>query len=512
MTGFYVVWIGFITTIISLGVERFIQPSVPNIYRSYTAYLLHFSIISLFYLLSLLIVQRPVFSSLFVLITQAIFVIISNAKYKALKEPLVFSDIVMFSQAFKYPRLYFPFLGWLPIIGAPVLIVAAIVLVLNFEPIHELNYLWLMLYLLISIVLMYKMALKQTPRLDIAQDIQHIGFIASLISYEILARQDTHKKQIENTLKNTPWQDTKTEGSHVLTTKKNNKQHDIVVMQSESFFDARRLHPSVSRHVLENFDRCCAESLQYGRLNVSAWGANTMRTEFSFLSGIGFEEMGYYRFYPYHYMRHYQVATLASYLQQKGYYCICIHPHHAEFFGRASLFPQLGFDEFIDIASFKEIDKYGPYISDQAVSKKIIEMLALKHEYNKPCFIFAITTENHGPLHLEKATAEDEEKYYTGAQPDNTDELSIYLRHLNNADEMIGSLMTTLKAHEKNTLFCLYGDHVPSMPAIYAETAFNDNRTDYVIWSSTSIKNKKHNKKNVSAECLAKQIKKIISD
>jgi len=512
MIDFYIAWVWFFTLLISIGIEYFIKPSVPEICRSYTAYLLHFSIISLFYLLSLFIVQRPIFSSLFVLITQAIFVIVSNAKYQALKEPLVFSDIVMFSQAFKYPRLYFPFLGWLPIIGAPVLIVVVIVLVLSFEPVSILNYFLLTLFLLVSIVLMYAMALRQKPRLDIAQDIQQIGFIASLISYAMLARQDTHKKQIENTLKNTLWQDTKKDNSATLKTKKNNKQHDIIIMQSESFFDARRLHASISHHVLENFDQCCTESLQYGRLNVSAWGANTMRTEFSFLSGIGFEAMGYYRFYPYHYIRHYQVATLASYLQQKGYYCICIHPHHAEFFGRASLFPQLGFDEFIDITSFSETDKYGPYISDQAVSKKMIEILKLKHEHNKPYFIFAITMENHGPLHLEVATPEDEKKYFTGIRPNNTDELSIYLRHLNNADKMIGSLMATLKKREQNTLFCLYGDHVPSMPEIYAETAFNDNRTDYVIWSSTSIKNKKKNKKEVSVQCLAKKIKEIISE
>ncbi|HHL18729.1 MAG TPA: LTA synthase family protein, partial [Thiothrix sp.] len=136
----------------------------------------------------------------------------------------------------------------------------------------------------------------------------------------------------------------------------------------------------------------------------------------------------------------------------------------------------------------------------------------LKHKHNKPCFIFAITMENHGPLHLEKVTAENEKQYYRGVQPNNKDELSIYLRHLKNADKTIKYLMTTLKRYEKNTLFCLYGDHVPSMPAIYAETAFNDNRTDYVIWSPISIKNNKHNKKNISTQCLTKQIKKIIGD
>lgn len=505
MSHFYTLWL--ITVLVSISLEYFIKPFAPKYYRCYTAYLLHFSIISFIYLISIVIVQRPIFSSLFVLITQAIFIVISNAKYKALKEPLVFSDIVMFSQAFKYPRLYFPFLGWLPIIAVPALVFLAIVLVLRFEPTIVLNYSLLILSILSSLILIYTMALQQEPNLDIAHDIQHIGFVASLVSYDILSRQNRHTKHINRTLKNTVWHDDEINASgspHI-------KQQDIIVIQSESFFDARRLHPSVAHHVLHHFDQCCDQAYQYGKLNVDAWGANTMRTEFSFLTGVGFEKMGYYRFYPYHYMRHYNVATLASYLQKKGYYCICVHPHHAEFFGRATLFPQLGFDEFIDIDAFNETDKYGPYVSDQAVSQKILEILALKREQHKPCFIFSITMENHGPLHLEKVTIEDETNYYTDSLPHHADELSIYLRHLKHADQMIGELMTTLKSDGKDTLLCLYGDHVPSMPEIYAETGFNNNQTDYVVWSPVFINNKKDNKKDLYVHDLAKEIKNMIS-
>jgi len=503
MSKLYLVW--FITFILSISIEYFTKPSPPKFYRTYTTYILHFSIISLFYITIVFIVQRPIFASLFVLITQIIFVIISNAKYKALKEPLVFSDIVMFSQAFKYPRLYFPFLGWLPLIGAPTLIISAIIWVLRFEPSLSFNHPLLIFFIFISIIFIYHFSLKQEPSLNIVQDIQQIGFIASLVSYEVLSRQGKHKKQIANLLQVTQatlWSEAEQE---------TNREQDIIVIQSESFFDARRLHPSVSQHVLKNFDRCCAESLHYGQLNVAAWGANTMRTEFSFLSGIDFEDMGFYRFYPYYYIRHYQLTTFAHYLQKKGYYCICIHPHHAGFFGRKDLFPQLGFDEFIDISAFNQDDKDGPYISDKAVSEKIIERLTLKANH-KPCFIFAITMENHGPLHLEKASSEDKKKYYTGMlPPDNTEILSIYLRHLENADKMIGSLMTTLKNDNKNTLLCLYGDHVPSMPEIYAETGFNDNRTEYVIWSSAHIKKNSRNKKDIAAQCLAQKIKNSLS-
>ena len=51
-----------------------------------------------------------------------------------LREPLVFSDIAMFSQAFKHPRLYLPFLGIVPAIAAPIIAGALIFLVIKYEP------------------------------------------------------------------------------------------------------------------------------------------------------------------------------------------------------------------------------------------------------------------------------------------------------------------------------------------------------------------------------------------
>ena len=149
----------------------------------------------------------------------------------------------------------------------------------------------------------------------------------------------------------------------------------VVVVQSESFFDARRIMETPPAGYLKHFDRMSTEARYSGRLRVPAWGANTLRTEFAFLSGIPDEAMGVDRFNPYLGYCAKPVWTIASYLRSIGYRTVCIHPYHKSFFRRDKAYPHLGFDEFIDIASFKESDRIGPYTSDAAVAAKIEALL-----------------------------------------------------------------------------------------------------------------------------------------
>ncbi|MEZ5448219.1 MAG: sulfatase-like hydrolase/transferase [Thiolinea sp.] len=92
--------------------------------------------------------------------------------------------------------------------------------------------------------------------------------------------------------------------------------------------------------------------------------------------------------------------------------------------------------------------------------------------------------ENHGPLHLESASPEEWQQYYYQPPPAQHDDLTIYLRHLCNADRMLGQLQQRLSVHERSALLCFYGDHVPSMPQVYGDLAIKDGRTDYLIWSN----------------------------
>jgi phosphoglycerol transferase MdoB-like AlkP superfamily enzyme len=156
----------------------------------------------------------------------------------------------------------------------------------------------------------------------------------------------------------------------------------------------------------------------------------------------------------------------------------------------------LGFDEFIDIKSFTHTAQttqqqdQGPYVSDQALTDKILDTLAQPHE--QPLFIFAITMENHGPLHLEQITDSEQRQWVSEPLPQNCQELAIYLRHLANADQMILRLLRQLSASNATTdspqqrpaQLLWYGDHVPVLTKVYEQFGYPDGHTDYFLWRS----------------------------
>ena len=543
---FWVFWIFnnalLLTVIFSFIVERYLKPQRPRL--NVKTVILQSLIVTLLFLAVTLIVQRPIFAALAVSIFLIILTGVSNAKFIALKEPMVFSDITMFSQAFRHPRLYFPFLGLLPVIAMPLVIIGLIYAVLTLEPALQIT--WHRMLMTLTAMLVCIVAAKSIAKglkisQDPASDNRDFGLLNSLLAYAVQARSEQHQSYIKSALDKSPFaiaiSEVKTNGTtaeidskipvlskveatphHFIGISLEQALQNITVVQSESFFDARRLDSSINSDVLKYYDDCLSESALYGKLKVPAWGANTMRTEFSFLTGLKYEEMGLYRYYPYQYLHKMPIVSLAKLLQSQGYHCVCIHPHPASFFGRDRIFPPMGFDEFIDIKSFDTTHTFGPYISDQAVTDKILEV---NNKYNhKPLFIFAITMENHGPLHLEKTTREEQQSYFSKPPIDKINDLTVYLRHLKNADNMVDKLTTEYRKDVKPHTICFYGDHIPSMPKIYKELAYEDRDSDYFIWNNrpeekshpTEVPNEKHkNNKPVDisvnslAETLLKQ-------
>lgn len=525
---YFLVFTLFVTIAFSFAPEQLLKPAPARI--SNRSIVLQSLLVSILFFTVTLIVQRLVFASLAVSIFLIILSGVSNAKFQALRESLVFSDIAMFSQAFKHPRLYFPFLGFWPVVIMPLVIIALIVALFMIEP--AMAFTWQRISLtIIAIILCFVVSKKIAEKLKLSEDPaidnRDHGLLNSLFAYEIQARTHTHKLHIERALNNSPFAIKSTSDSKEKTPptflgissdqSDQNTHHNITVIQSESFFDARRLSTKIKRNVLENYDSCLDESLQYGKLDVPAWGANTMRTEFSFLTGLKYEDMGLYRYYPYQYLHKMQVFSLAKLLQSQGYHCVCIHPHPASFFGRDRIYPQMGFDEFIDIDSFDNKQTFGPYISDQAVTNKILEIS--KKYTDKPLFIFAITMENHGPLHLEKTSKDERQTYFSKEPMEKSNDLSVYLRHLKNADKMIADLTSAYRKQEQSSTICFYGDHIPSMPKIYQELSYEDRDSDYFIWnnkashistsSTTSDKVKKTTSKTIKVDTLAETLLKM---
>jgi phosphoglycerol transferase MdoB-like AlkP superfamily enzyme len=277
---------------------------------------------------------------------------------------------------------------------------------------------------------------------------------------------------------------------------------DVIVIQSESYFDARRVSAAINSSAYVQFDRACRESVVWGQLTVPAWGANTMRSEFSFLTGLASRKLGGARFYPYVFLRR-ACASLPGWLQHHGYRTLAMHPYYANFFGRDRIFPLLHFDNFLDITHFEKAPRAGPYTADAAVADAILAELE-NGPVQTPRFIFAITMESHGPLQLETVQPGEWKSYHTLGEDKKWAELTTYLRHVTNADAALGHLLERLQARSRPTVVCFYGDHVPSLWNQFHALGKVPKHSAYFIWRNFG--SRPATRQNVGIEALGSMV------
>lgn len=427
--------------------------------------------------LELALFSRPYVAAANVLALILFVVLVNNAKYLSLREPFVAQDFDFFIDTLRHPRMYLPFLG----IGRAVVSCAAIVgalyagLTLEAPLIRSLppaacvaGTISLCVFGGFLVWMSSKCHLPLTFEPEV--DLERLGLLASLWCYGAEERKPIRVAGA------------KTFAAPAV--RLTGSLPDLVVVQSESFFDARRLFPGIRPEVLRRFDRLKEAAVCHGLLEVPAWGANTVRTEFSFLTGLGNEALGVHRFNPYRRMARQGVPNLAGFLKRFGYRTVCVHPYPASFYARDKVFPVLGFDEFIDIRSMGEIPKTGQYVGDVELAEIVGGLLDARSSVGRqPLFLFVITMENHGPLHFESPVPEEVERYYSEPPPAGCNDLTVYLRHLANADRMFGMLREQMERQGGEGWLCLYGDHPPIMPHVYDALGVPGNRTDYVIWN-----------------------------
>lgn len=458
---------------LSVVIERLMTPRLPMA-RPLAAWALHGGSWLSAYATLTLVLGRPWFAAAAVSAFLLMLVLVNNAKFKALREPFVFQDYEYFTDAIRHPRLYIPFLGWWKFLGAAAGFVLAVAVGLWMEEAPVQRLAWSGQLGGIAVVfgggalLLLAGSWKRLPvSFEPVRDVRALGLLASLWRY---AQEEGTPLAVASPF-------------DFLTPKRpEGDLPHLVAVQSESFFDPRPLFAGIRPEVLVEFDRLRSDAVAHGKLKVPAWGANTVRTEFAFLTGIGEDKLGVHRFNPYRAIAAGgDVPSLASYLKGLGYRTVCIHPYPASFYHRDRVYPRLGFDEFLDVRAFGDTMRFGPYIGDAAVADKVA---ALLRKATGPVFVFVITMENHGPLHLERVAPADIEALYSVPPPEGCDDLTIYLRHLRNADQMIAKLRQTLDRCERPASLCWFGDHVPIMPSVYETFGAPDGEVKYVIWNN----------------------------
>jgi hypothetical protein len=437
-------------------------------YRPVTAVSLHSAALAVLIGSAMAITARPFFSIGVAIVLIALLAVVSNAKFESLREPFVFTDLSLFSQVFSHPRLYLPFLSLGKIIAIVIGVAIAVSGFFIENPIglhaRAISALAAVACLAIGFTLSSRMPLT----LDPMEDQRRCGFFAVFVAYLINGFRGAERHAFARAVAEGPF----ASGQPVT-------RPDVIVVQSESYFDARRLGAYVLPGSYANFDKARREAFEYGRLTVPAWGANTMRSEFAMLTGLPSAALGYARFYPYMFVRG-ACTSIAGWFKRGGYRTLAIHPYYASFFGRDRAFRQMRFDRFIDISEFADAQRVGPYVADSAVADAIIA--DLQRNQHTPVFAFAITMENHGPLHLEPVASGESTSRHTLGDDSRWRDLTAYLRHVENADRMIGKLTDFLRQRARPTVLCFYGDHVPALPRVFDALGAAPATSDYFIW------------------------------
>lgn len=423
--------------------------------------------------------HRPVLSAVAIAAGAAGLALADAVKRTTLLEPLVFADRAELLEVIRHPRLYLPFAGPLKVVGGAVVAMAAVATLFWLEP--PAPYLPpLEPALLIAALVLLPVRPSILPLVarvyrarglvgEPFADMRRFGFLAGMVMQATVARDERARRRSSVAL----YQAASTVQPN-RTGPVSRLGGPVVLVQAESFFDARHLGPFIPPDLLPAFDRMRAGALQTGRLTVPCWGANTVRSEFAVLTGIDSATLGLDRFNPYERFAQEQVRSIAWEMKRQGYRTICLHPFDKRFYARHRVMPQLGFDEFRGPETFPP-QAPGHYVSDEGIAQAIAEIIAAEGPH---VFVFAMTMANHGPWDQEVAGPLD-------ALPDappglvELAPLRRYLAGLRGTDAMLATLMAACPA---DGLVAVYGDHQPSLPGAFAALGYADQRTDYAIW------------------------------
>lgn len=245
------------------------------------------------------------------------------------------------------------------------------------------------------------------------------------------------------------------------------EQFDVIVILSESFFDARIL-PGVefSQNPLEHYDALLERPNCYsGTLYTTASGGGTVRPEFGMLTGLTTDYLPDVTT-PYWFVDE-EVPSYVSICKELGYDTLAIHPYDRTFYARNQAYPYLGFDRFLDMEDLPQLvtaEYKRDYITDHST---LLLMEKCLDEAENPTFMFVITMQNHQPYNaMDPADIQVEVTSPDLSEPALT-ALTTYTQGLYDADRMLGDLADYIDRRERPTIAVFFGDHLPTLGSNY---------------------------------------------
>ena len=261
---------------------------------------------------------------------------------------------------------------------------------------------------------------------------------------------------------------------------------NVIFVQLESFFNVHDLvGAEFSQEPIPVF-RELMETCPHGQLKVPSVGGGTANTEFEVLSGMNLDYFAAGEF-PYNtILKDTSCETVCFNLKELGYTATAVHNYTGTFYGRNTVYAQLGFDRFVpqEYMNGLTYNALG-WARDSVLVSETMQALTTTPGRD---FVFTVTVQSHGKYPTEAEKVEGDIKVLSAPETVDAAALTYYVNELSQVDAFIGALIKELEDFDEPTVLVLYGDHLPALNIEADELATDDlYQTTYVLWNNFGL-------------------------
>ena len=290
--------------------------------------------------------------------------------------------------------------------------------------------------------------------------------------------------------------------NQTATSRSSDELPNIIVVQLESYFDvANAEFFTTSEDVCPNLHNLY-QNYSNGYFKVPSVGAGTANTEFEVLTGMNLRYFGPGE-YPYKtYSKKHPTESAATALASLGYGTHALHDNTGNFYSRANVFNNMGFDtftskEFMNVLQTTE----NGWAKDEILTHHIMEAMDTTKQED---FVFTVSVQGHGN-YPETQVIENPKIKVEGIEDEALkNKWEYYVNQVYEMDQFVGDLIKAVEERNEPSVVVFYGDHLPTMGLkaedLKSRYLYN---TNYVIWDNIGLQK---DDKNIPAYQLMSEV------
>ena len=290
--------------------------------------------------------------------------------------------------------------------------------------------------------------------------------------------------------------------NQTATSRSSDELPNIIVVQLESYFDvANAEFFTTSEDACPNLHNLY-QNYSNGYFKVPSVGAGTANTEFEVLTGMNLRYFGPGE-YPYKtYSKKHPTESAATALASLGYGTHALHDNTGNFYSRANVFNNMGFDtftskEFMNVLQTTE----NGWAKDGILTQQLMEAMDTTKQED---FVFTVSVQGHGN-YPETQVIENPKIKVEGIEDEALkNKWEYYVNQVYEMDQFVGDLIKAVEERNEPSVVVFYGDHLPTMGLkaedLKSRYLYN---TNYVIWDNIGLQK---DDKNIPAYQLMSEV------